>query len=335
VNFTTELLNQASQTLSSGTSNMSTDLANQSSLMTSLPDYVNAWDLHMAEFVTACIVVVLCVIGIIGNCVLVAKVIINQSLHTSTFTAISVLGVSDLLLLITTLYGVTLRHFLLFDMTSVWLQVAGHVGTFAWATSAAHVALLAGVRFMLLVHPLYCIAHLTVAKVLCASVCIWFVGVATTTVLGHLSFTYPVQGFIYIAFWTTFWYSLTLVATAILHIMKVVQLRRASPPGTTGSGSRNNCSRRMSTAVATVILAFIILPLPFVVDQFLWLYFPELENRKPYWTVVFDILASPCVICNSAINPVIYGLFSLPLLKKKQSLRRGQARLLHIQCLKK
>jgi hypothetical protein len=131
--------------------------------------------------------VVLCDVGFITNVVLVLRVITDKLLHSSTFTAIAALGICDAMLLLATMTYNICNVFYIDVFTMVAMSA---MTLLAWSTSAAHVALLAMVRYLLLVHPLRSTLWVSNTRIMIASMGIWMlcgIPVIVATLLDLLS----------------------------------------------------------------------------------------------------------------------------------------------------
>jgi hypothetical protein len=266
------------------------------------------------------LMVIVSTLGIISNIILIAQITRDKKLHIPTFVVIACLSVADLLFSVSIcIWSIAISS----DGISIWTSYfqidnetifPGLLDFLFWVlycSSIAHVALLSGIRYVTLVHPMKARVWITNRRVVLTSVLIWITSVVCSgsilvaQAVVKQEFTVLLAGS---SFLIISWYVTTFAITCVLHVLKVRNLRESpSLP--------DQAVRRISITVTMVITTFVILLMPHIIGRCIQVYtLYALGELSPgyiyYWfdSLIWCGLILSTVSCSC--NPVIYAFFS-------------------------
>ena len=273
------------------------------------------------------------VVGVLANALMIFRVIRDKKLRSPTFIALASLAVADglylLIKLALTVDDIITQMTCGTKMKFTFKHLPGFMAMF-WFSASFHVSLLAAMRYVVLVYPLKTLTLLTQKRIIFVSVSIWVVSVVT---FGSIMISYEIDGLtrdsekgtiIRIVTWILAYFT-PVVLTAILHIVKLIKVRKfaanlgQTPIRVSDSQIRNKRpANRMIRIIIIIILAGAILPLPAFVLGILKdtcnIYIKNATTR-----VHFQGLSQFLFLLNFAINPFIYAYNSKTF---RSSLRR-------------
>lgn len=255
------------------------------------------------------------VIGVIANIIVITRVIKDRKLRSNTFVGIACLALADSVFLILNLAFT--YEFVIRTVTCTFPpQMRGPVFAFfkgvVWFSANGHVALMAVLRYIIIVYPIKSQAFLTLKKVMLMSVGVWILGFIVRgffTLISRLTGERPRKSvFIYLALWLII-YLLPLLVTITLHTVKVRKVKKTS------LHSENTLVRksvaRMSKIIIVIISCATLLPLPMmifgIINAIEHLKYPT-RNFKSHFRSIAHLL----FLINNCINPFIYSFMSKP-----------------------
>ena len=269
------------------------------------------------------------VIGVLANTLTIFRVISDKKLRSPTFTALASLAVADGLHLLLKL--VLCVDAIITQMTcgtKIWFKFKHLPGILAllWFSASLHVSLLAAMRYVILVHPLKMLTLLSQRRIIFISASIWvlsgitFGGIMISNEIEPISKENNKGTMISIVTWSISYFT-PLALTAILHIVKLLKVRKApnlnhAAIRATDSQARNQRSAdRMTKIIIFVILASVVLPLPVIVLAMLKDMFDIHIRDNAHVYGISQIM----FLLNFSINPFIYSFSSKTF---RESLRR-------------
>ena len=206
-------------------------------------------------------------LGIIANAMVVSCVARDRKLRNATFVSIAACAAADMCFLIIELVLV-FEEVILTITCDYPGRIRQHtyksMKVVAWFTSNGHVALLAVVRYVILVYPIKAKIYLSTRRVLLLSVLVWAIAFLSSLVIGLLSFisgtTPSISYQLNLGLWTTVYLAPGMI-TVMLHLAKIYNIRQTTTVTT------NEQVRVMSRTVLLVIFVGAVLPFPFVLDR--------------------------------------------------------------------
>ena len=255
------------------------------------------------------------VIGIIANIIVIFRVVKDRKLRSNTFVGIACLALADAAFLVLNLastYEYVIRRVTCtFPMQSRGPTFAYFKGV-VWFSANGHVALMAVIRYIIIVYPIKSQAYLTFKKVILMSVGVWilaFIVRGIFTLIIKLTGERPRRSvIIYLSLWIII-YLLPLLVTVTLHILKIRKVKKASYHSETAIMRKSIA--RMSKIIIVVIICATVLPLPKmifgVVNVIEDLHYPT-RNFKSHFRSISNLL----FLLNNCINPCIYAFMSKP-----------------------
>ena len=255
------------------------------------------------------------VLGIIANIIVIIRVIKDRKLRSNTFVGIACLAFADsafLLLNLTLTYELVIRRV----TCTLPSQIRGHVFAFfmgvTWFSANGHVALMAILRYIILVYPIKSQAYLTLKRIILMSVSVWVLGFIIRgifTLIIRLTNTRPRKSvLIFLGLWIII-YFLPLLVTITLHIMKVKLVKKTSHHSDNALVRKSVA--RMSKIIVVIIVCATLLPLPRmifgIIDVVDEVKYPS-RSVKSYFRSIAHLL----FLVNNCINPCIYAFMSKP-----------------------
>ena len=268
-------------------------------------------DIHCIYRAINCIFTV----GIIANAIVIFRVARDRKLRNATFVCIAACAFADMCFLIVDL-AVSYEAVIL-TITCNYpsrLRKISHraMRIVAWFTANGHVALLAVVRFVILVYPLKANVYLSPLRVLLLSGLLWVLACLISAAMGLFSFiTGSSPGASYqfhLILWTTV-YLTPVLTTATLHLVKVYKMRQPTTVTTNEDAKRR--VQAMSKMVLLVIFIAAVLPFPMVLNRILRSIWNEIYGSTTV-SLQVEYIAHLLVLLNHSINPVMYAFVSKP-----------------------
>ena len=184
------------------------------------------------------------------------------------------------------------------------------VAVVSWFTANGHMALLAVVRYVILVYPIKAKVYLSTRRVLLLSVLVWTIAFLSSFGIGLQSFlmdTSPRASYkFHLALWTTMYLTPGTI-TVMLHLVKIYKIRQTTTVTTNEQAQRR--VRVMSRMVLLVIFVGTVLLFPFVLDKFLQTFGKHIYGT-PAPSPQVKYSSHLLVLVNHSINPVMYAFVS-------------------------
>ena len=246
------------------------------------------------------------VLGVIGNILTVVVICCSKKLHTPTFTMIACLAVSDTFSLLmfflmsytNTIYLVYFCTGMKIEHSTILLTVMPFQGRL---NAGTQLCLLASVRYMAIVKPLWFRVHITTKKVVIMSVFGWifvFIFSLVCAIFEEYVFTSRSKVCNIYRFMNFVSFIIPTSIFIILHCLKLRALRR--------SPSLNNKSLvRMNVVMTLIVMIYILSSASMAIKRAINCF----ESS-------FLELTSIAVLLNCAINPLIYFFASPPILNR-------------------
>ncbi|XP_052692615.1 melanocyte-stimulating hormone receptor-like, partial [Crassostrea angulata] len=250
-------------------------------------------------------------IGLIGNSITVCFVSVSKRLHTPTYVLIGCLAVSDVLASVTR-YVQIFYESLFYEYYHLYIY---EIFTFLFINSAFfHMVLVSYVRFVFIANPLHSL-NLTCKRILWMSFAIWISSVVVsigygafkvlelmniisfeTAVLAEIGFGLYVSG-------------IPFIIVIIFNVRKLYYLYNQ-----TASVRRTRIANSMSLMFWIIIVIYLlstIYPLFYVIDYAVLKERSLLNRRLDFVQNMFSF----SLLVNSCLNPLIYFMFSPPVLR--------------------
>lgn len=255
------------------------------------------------------------IIGVIANIIVIFRVIRDRKLRSNTFVGIACLALADCLFLALNL-AFTIEIVIRTITCTFPRELKGAVFAYfkgvAWFGANGHVALMAVIRYIILVYPIRSQALLTIKKVLLMSLGVWILALIIRgifTLITKLTGERPRESvIIYLSLWIII-YLLPLVVTMTLHITKIRKVKKISYHAENAL-VRKSISR-MSKMIIVIIICAAILPLPMLVfgtiDAIEDLQYPTRDFKSNFRSIAHILF-----LLNNCINPFIYAFMSSP-----------------------
>ena len=253
------------------------------------------------------------VLGIIANIIVIFRVIRDRKLRSNTFIGIACLAFADsifLLLNLTMTYELVIRRVTCTFPSKIRGAVFAYFHGATWFSANGHVALMAILRYIMLMYPIKSQAFLTTRRILLMSLSVWILGVIIRgifTLIIRLTGSRPRQSvLIFLGLWIVI-YFLPLLVTIILHILKVRLVKKTS--------YHSECTlvrksvARMSKIIVVIIVCATLLPLPRMIFGVLDVIYERkytTRSVKSYFRSIAHLL----FLVNNCINPCIYAFMS-------------------------
>ncbi|XP_052692361.1 melanocyte-stimulating hormone receptor-like [Crassostrea angulata] len=257
-------------------------------------------------------------IGLIGNSITVCFVAVSKRLHTPTYVLIGCLAVSDVLASVTR-YVQIFYESLFYEYYHLYIY---EIFTFLFINSAFfHMVLVSYVRFVFIANPLHSL-NLTCKRILWMSFAIWISSVVVsigygafkvldlmniisfeTAVLAEIGFGLYVSG-------------IPFIIVIIFNVRKLYYLYNQ-----TASVRRTRIANSMSLMFWIIIVIYLlstIYPLFYVIDYAVLKERSLLNRRLDFVQNMFSF----SLLVNSCLNPLIYFMFSPPVLRLLSRLRK-------------
>nr|XP_034320634.1 olfactory receptor 2Z1-like [Crassostrea gigas] len=261
---------------------------------------------------------VLFCIGLIGNSITVCFVAVSKRLHTPTYVLIGCLAVSDVLASVTR-YVQIFEKSVFKEYTQIYIYWT--FSFFFLHSAFFHMVLVSYVRFVFITNPLRSLI-LTCKKILWMSFAIWICSIVVsigygafkvlkliniisfeTAVLAEIGFRLYVSG-------------LPFIIVIIFNVRKLYYLYNQ-----TANVRRTRIANSMSVMFWIIIMIYLlstIYPLIYVIDYAVLKERSLLNRRLDFVQNMFSF----SLLVNSCLNPLIYFMFSPPVLRLLSRLRK-------------
>lgn len=262
---------------------------------------------------------ILICIGSIGNSISVCFVAVSKRLHTPTYVTIGCLAVSDLLVSVTQYVRTLPDLFEYFDDKSRSI-IYGTFTFFCIHSAYFHMVYVSYVRFIFITNPLHSL-NLTCKIILLMSLAVWISSIIVsigygavkvlllmsiisfeTTVYAEVGFSLYVSG-------------LPFIIVVVFNVRKLYYLYNKTP-----FVRLTRIANSMSLMFWIIIVIFLLstIYLLFYTIDYVILKDRSLLNRSSY--LVHEMF-SLSLLVNSCLNPLIYFMFSPPVLRHLSRLR--------------
>ena len=254
-------------------------------------------------------------IGIITNAIVLCRVAGDRKLRNPTFVSIAACAFADMCFLIIRLSSSfeTVVMTITCNYPSKLVNNAYKImSSVSWFSANGHVALLAIVRYILLVFPLKANIYLHPRRVLLLSALVWILGflfIITVTAIGFINGISPTASLKFqLILWSTI-YLTPLTITVTLHVVKIYKVRQTTSVTTSEEATRR--IRTMSRMVIMVVFFATVLPLPYILNRFLQSVQLEVQiYGSKAIAVHVEYIVNLFMLLNHSINPVMYAFLS-------------------------
>lgn len=267
----------------------------------SRPEHIIPVYLELESPGYAIVVVFLTVLGVIGNIVVIIKIVFDATYHKPTYIVLMTLALSDLACLVLYIVHAVIEHEVK-DIGNKYLEVFMALTFVTTHASAAHVTLFLGLRYFYIRTPIQ--ARLLQNKTIFKwSFAIWISSVVFGGLYFILRFEIPqidVQAVVlsfrgYLLF-------LPVCFIVYFHVRKVHELQHSI-----NILGLNRHIRRMSRILSVILFIYILSALLFPIC-FILNYNAICENERQCKDLL--ILARIMWVINASANPVIYFIYS-------------------------
>lgn len=237
------------------------------------------------------------IIGVLGNIIVIFKILCDKKLHTITFVTLASLAVADGLVLSSFLTAYFIGRFLKLPETVKLLYTVCNLAVFS---SGFHVSFIAVVRYFVIVHPLKTFVYFKVKNIVVCSCCIYFL----SSIIAGVDYAVEDTLEFTIAMWAI--YYLPMAITILLHLKKFRHLQKNNSQESSLRKNSANSSKGlsvMSRIIIVVFLSSILLPLPACILAILKYGGIRVSKNIGIFVSIFFTL-------NSCINPFLYCFMS-------------------------
>ncbi|XP_029449325.1 somatostatin receptor type 4 [Rhinatrema bivittatum] len=259
---------------------------------------------------------VVCLIGLIGNSMVIFVILRYAKMKTATNIYILNLAIADELFMLSVPFlaaSAALQHWPFGPgMCRTVLSVDG-INMF---TSVFCLTVLSVDRYVAVVHPLRAAKYRrpTVAKAINA--CVWLLSLlvispilvfadtrasAEGAVICNLLWPRPAWSAVFVVYTFLLGFLLPVLAICLCHVLIVVEMRAVALRA--GWQQRRRSERKITRLVLVVVAVFVVCWMPFYVVQLANLFGPRLDASVNHVSLILSY-------ANSCANPILYGFFS-------------------------
>ncbi|UYV76034.1 hypothetical protein LAZ67_13002233 [Cordylochernes scorpioides] len=278
-------------------------------------------------YVTTALLAVICLVGLVGNAVVVLSVVRHSNLHTSPNIYILGMALGDLLVLIEAMPFLLPVYLLAnYPFSNLVCKITNFFHEFSIGITVFSLVALSFNRYQAIAHPMRHQRH-GYPRTLIINIVIWIL--STIIAIPNAIFShvltrvfsphhYAIACVIYrgeypdwttrlmILIWFLFFYAIPLIIIAICNIFLAIRLNKPSLPVTNISQQESIRTRiKISKIVIIMVIIFAFTMLPKQI-QVMWFYFhpTSMEDFDDYWNA-FKIFGSLLSYANSSLNPII------------------------------
>ena len=241
-------------------------------------------------------------VGIFGNSLTIGKIIIDRRLRKSTYIAIALLAVADLMYLLHYLLHVTLEMYYTNSRIQDEKVFMGLLYGFSHV-SVCHVILFLSVRFHIVMFPLRA-KMLKMRSIFLMSLLLWILSGLFAFTYYYLRFEIHCNAVVLVLSMRIYLLIVPVLIIVILHVIKVRILRKAARR----HERHRNPSKRMSILTSLIIgiyiSAAVLYPICFVLHVTV--------KQYPHYRIVL-LVARYMWLINASANPVLYFLIYPPI----------------------
>ncbi|XP_055294786.1 allatostatin-A receptor-like isoform X2 [Sitodiplosis mosellana] len=296
--------------------------------LSACPFYANETEWPLERIVSTVVPVffgLVCLIGLMGNALVIIVVTANQQMRSTTNLLIINLAAADILFVIFCVpWTATDYIFTEWPFGDLWCKYVQYMIVVTCHASVYTLVLMSFDRFLAVVHPVTSMSLRTERNAMLAIVTAWVVIVtsAIPAALSHGVVVYPYggrnytaclflseEGYNLVAFQVSFFlssYVLPLFLISLLYVGMLLRLWK-NAPGCNPSAESRKGKRRVTRMVVVVVLVFAICWLPIQIIL-------VLKSLKLYGnshiTVIIQIISHVLAYTNSCVNPVLYAFLS-------------------------
>ncbi|CAD5118393.1 unnamed protein product [Dimorphilus gyrociliatus] len=286
------------------------------------------YEIEFSSIIYAFIYSLICVLGTIGNGLVIIVIIRYAKMKTVTNTYLLNLAISDLCFLVGLPFltvTILVRHWIFGSSMCKIFMMCTSTNSF---TSAFTLTVMSFDRWLAVCHPVRSISYRTPLVAKFVSVGVWGLSMLvmipvflySTTVTNNpgnqkesckliwpknQAIIHPDKAFI--------WYGLLLgfaIPTALIsvfYMLVVIRLKSVGPKNRKNSDNRKRTHTRVTKLVLTVIAVYVICWLPHWIYQ---IYFTFAKDKPPDWVINLYQAITILSYTNSTLNPVLYALMS-------------------------
>ncbi|XP_053316761.1 somatostatin receptor type 4-like [Spea bombifrons] len=259
---------------------------------------------------------IVCLIGLIGNSMVIFVILRYAKMKTATNIYILNLAIADELFMLSVPFlaaSAALQHW---PFGSGMCRTVLSVDGINMFTSVFCLTVLSVDRYVAVVHPLRAARYRrpTVAKMI--NICVWIVSILVISpilifadtesskngvVVCNLMWPQPTWSAVFVIYTFLLGFFLPVVAICLCYILIIVKMRAVALKA--GWQQRKKSEKKITRMVLMVVTVFVICWMPFYIVQLLNLFLPHMDATINHVSIILSY-------ANSCANPILYAFFS-------------------------
>ncbi|KAM4694613.1 somatostatin receptor type 4-like [Discoglossus pictus] len=259
---------------------------------------------------------IVCLIGLIGNSMVIFVILRYAKMKTATNIYILNLAIADELFMLSVPFlaaSAALQHW---PFGSGMCRTVLSVDGINMFTSVFCLTVLSVDRYVAVVHPLRAARYRrpTVAKMI--NICVWIVSLLVISpilifadtmpsnngvVVCNLIWPHPTWSAMFVIYTFLLGFFLPVVAICLCYILIIIKMRAVALKA--GWQQRKKSEKKITRMVLMVVTVFVICWMPFYIVQLLNLFLPHMDATINHISIILSY-------ANSCANPILYGFFS-------------------------
>ncbi|XP_063297562.1 somatostatin receptor type 4-like [Pelobates fuscus] len=258
---------------------------------------------------------IVCLIGLIGNSMVIFVILRYAKMKTATNIYILNLAIADELFMLSVPFlaaSAALQHW---PFGSGMCRTVLSVDGINMFTSVFCLTVLSVDRYVAVVHPLRAARYRrpTVAKMI--NICVWIVSLLVISpilifadtdssngvVVCNLLWPQPSWSTVFVIYTFLLGFFLPVIAICLCYILIIVKMRAVALKA--GWQQRKKSEKKITRMVLMVVTVFVICWMPFYIVQLLNLFLPHMDATINHISLILSY-------ANSCANPILYGFFS-------------------------
>ncbi|OCT79272.1 hypothetical protein XELAEV_18026082mg [Xenopus laevis] len=271
---------------------------------------------NVSMIVIQFIYAIVCLIGLIGNSMVIFVILRYAKMKTATNIYILNLAIADELFMLSVPFlaaSAALQHW---PFGSGMCRTVLSVDGINMFTSVFCLTVLSVDRYVAVVHPLRAARYRrpTVAKMI--NICVWIVSLLVISpilifadtmpskdgvVVCNLMWPHQTWSAVFVIYTFLLGFFLPVVAICLCYILIIVKMRAVALKA--GWQQRKKSEKKITRMVLMVVTVFVICWMPFYIVQLLNLFLPHMDATINHISLILSY-------ANSCANPILYGFFS-------------------------
>ncbi|XP_018422176.1 PREDICTED: somatostatin receptor type 4-like [Nanorana parkeri] len=259
---------------------------------------------------------IVCLIGLIGNSMVIFVILRYAKMKTATNIYILNLAIADELFMLSVPFlaaSAALQHW---PFGSGMCRTVLSVDGINMFTSVFCLTVLSVDRYVAVVHPLRAARYRrpTVAKMI--NICVWIVSLLVISpilifadtesskngvVVCNLMWPQPAWSTVFVIYTFLLGFFLPVVAICLCYVLIIFKMRAVALKA--GWQQRKKSEKKITRMVLMVVTVFVICWMPFYIVQLLNLFLPQMDSSINHISIILSY-------ANSCANPILYGFFS-------------------------